>query len=51
MFEYKGWITLEFDPYEEDLLKLKEQVSLLEKHLNNVDPKLPLNNLSIYFFL
>lgn len=34
MFEYKGWVTLEFDPYEEDFTKLKEQISLLENTLH-----------------
>lgn len=37
MFEYKGWITLELDPYEEDFQMLKEQVSLLEKYLNTLN--------------
>ncbi|GAB0157211.1 hypothetical protein CHRYSEOSP005_24820 [Chryseobacterium sp. Alg-005] len=34
MFEYKGWVTLSFDPYEEDFPKLKKQVVFLEKNIN-----------------
>lgn len=35
MFEYKGWITLSSDPYEEDFFRLKEQVAFLEKKISN----------------
>ncbi|MDQ1097180.1 MULTISPECIES: Imm7 family immunity protein [Chryseobacterium] len=31
MFEYKGWITLSFDSYEENFLKLKEQIIFLDE--------------------
>lgn len=34
MFEYKGWITLSFDSYEEDFLKLKEQIFFLDKFID-----------------
>ncbi len=34
MFEYKGWITLSSDSYEEDFLRLKEQVAFLEKKIS-----------------
>lgn len=33
MFEYKGWITLSSDSYEENFSRLKEQVAFLEKDI------------------
>lgn len=34
MFEYKGWITLSLNSYEEDFSKLKQQVILLDKYIS-----------------
>lgn len=39
MFEYKGWLTLSYDTYEEDFLKLQEQIPILNKSIekfNNI---------------
>ncbi|KQT27026.1 hypothetical protein ASG22_20435 [Chryseobacterium sp. Leaf405] len=37
MFDYKGWLTLSYDPYEEDAIKLKEQISDLNEHIINLN--------------
>ncbi|SHE56009.1 Imm7 family immunity protein [Chryseobacterium takakiae] len=34
MFEYRGWIVLAFDGYEEDFSKLKDGVAILSKRIN-----------------
>lgn len=35
MFEYQGWITLSYNTYEEDFIKLQEQIIILEKYISN----------------
>ncbi|PIF45763.1 immunity protein 7 of polymorphic toxin system [Chryseobacterium sp. 52] len=33
MFDYKGWIALSYDSYEEDFVKLKVQISILNERI------------------
>lgn len=33
MFEYKGWLTLSFDSYEENFEKLQEQILILSEYI------------------